>query len=246
MLTSPLPVFLITAWLFVPAESRHVSALPSVVAEDELRKPVTAAGAAPRPIESTGSGLSSHQTSTRLAGYGRNEPAATREPAWRALLLVLGDPFLLLLIVASGVSAMVGNTADALLILTMGAVSGALSFTQSYRSQRTSDRLPENVVMTASVQEDEVGQTGPRNDIVPGEIIRLAAGDLIPADAQRLAPRDLHVHDAVLTGESLPAEEDSSPAPAPDDERHLLFMRIPVVSSAAEAVVPDRRTDAVR
>jgi Mg2+-importing ATPase len=183
----------------------------------------------------TADGLSSKAAAERLARYGRNEPASTRETVWHTLLPVVADPILLLLLAASGVSAIVGEKTDALLIIAMVTISVALNFGQTYRSRRAADRLRENVAITANVRRDHAWTTVPTAELVPGDVIRLVAGDLVPADGQLLTSRDLHVYEAALTGESLPVEKEVTPDA--DDERGLLFMGTSIISGTAEAVV---------
>ena len=213
-----------------------MSALPLAAAGNETSG---AADDVLRSLDATRGGLSSQAAAGRLARYGRNEPASTNETVWRALLPVVADPLLLLLVAASGVSAIVGEDTDAVLIIAMVVISVALNFAQTYRSKRAADRLRENVAITATVRRDNAWKAVPRAEIVPGDVVRLAAGDLIPADAQLLVSRDLHVYEAALTGESLPAEKDPAPGAGSDadDRRNLLFMGTSVISGTAEAVV---------
>jgi P-type Mg2+ transporter len=216
-----------------------VSPLPLVAAGEETGKSISAVEDVLRSLDATRGGLSSQAAAERLARYGRNEPASAHETAWRALLPVVADPLLLLLVAASGVAAIVGEVTDAALIIGMVVISVALNFAQTYRSRRAADRLREHVAITATVRRDETWKTVPRAEVVPGDIIRLAAGDLVPADAQLLVSRDLHVYEAALTGESLPAEKDPAPGTGrdADDKRNLLFMGTSVISGTAEAIV---------
>jgi Mg2+-importing ATPase len=190
-----------------------------------------------RSLDAGRGGLSSENAAERLGRYGRNEAASARETVWHTLLPVVLDPILLLLVAASGVSAILGQTTDAILIIAMVTISVALNFAQTYRSKRAADRLRENVAITATVCRDGSWLAVPRAEIVPGDVIRLAAGDLIPADAQLLVSRDLHVYEAALTGESLPAEKEAAPGGDQDEKRDQLFMGTSVISGTAEAVV---------
>jgi P-type Mg2+ transporter len=81
----------------------------------------------------------------------------------------------------------------------------------------------------------------PRRSLVPGDVIRLAAGDRVPADARLLTSRDLHAQQAALTGESMPAEKDaadlSAVPPQPAEARNMAFLGTSVVSGTAQALV---------
>src|SRR5581483_5620879 len=116
-----------------------------------------------------------------------------------------------------------------------------LNFVQSYRSRRAAERLRDTVVPTATVRRDGQWREIPRRELVPGDIIRLGAGDRIPADARLLETRDLHVQQAALTGESLPVEKDAAePPPGAGrgaEARNLVFLGTSVVSGTASAVV---------
>lgn len=120
-------------------------------------------------------------------------------------------------------------------------LSVALNFIQTYRSQRAVDRIRKEVAPTATVLRDGSWIDIPRREVVPGDVIKLAAGDLVPADADLLESRDLHVQQAALTGESLPVEKtavdfqlDSSKEPG---DTHRVFLGTSVVSGTAKAVV---------
>jgi Mg2+-importing ATPase len=81
----------------------------------------------------------------------------------------------------------------------------------------------------------------PRRDLVPGDVIRLGAGDRVPADARLIQTRDLHVQQAALTGESLPVEKEAVDLPPGVHEaaeaRNMVFLGTSVVSGTASAVV---------
>nr|WP_269149236.1 magnesium-translocating P-type ATPase [Fischerella thermalis] len=103
---------------------------------------------------------------------------------------------------------------EATIILTiMVVVSGVLRFVQEYRSTQAAEKLKALVSTTATVKRrnrlDNPGEQReiPINELVPGDIIHLAAGDMIPADVRLLSSKDLFVSQAVLTGESLPVEK---------------------------------------
>src|SRR5437588_2944186 len=82
-------------------------------------------------------------------------------------------------------------------------LSAALNFIQTYHSQRAVERIRQEVAPTAAVLRDGNWSAIPRRELVPGDIIKLTAGDLVPADGWLFAVRDLHVQQAALTGESF-------------------------------------------
>ena len=156
-------------------------------------------------------GLTSQDAAGRLSQYGPNEPATVkRGAAFLELLTLFLNPLVIILLVASVVSFLLGNAADATIILVLVLLGVSVNFIQTYRSQRAIDKLRENVTPTATVLRDGTWQEIKRREIVPGDIVRVSAGDLIPGDGQLLESRDLYVQQAALTGESLPAEKNAA------------------------------------
>ncbi|MGA7191285.1 MAG: magnesium-translocating P-type ATPase, partial [Candidatus Acidiferrales bacterium] len=187
-------------------------------------------------------GLSSQQAVARLSQYGPNEPApAKRGAAFFELLVLFVNPLVIILLVASIVSFLLGNVTDTAIILVMVLLGVSLNFVQTYRSQRAIDKLREKVTPTAIVLRDGLWKEIKRREVVPGDLVRLCAGDLIPGDGRLVESRDLYVQQAALTGESLPAEKnvggqernnERDPA-APD----LVFLGTSVVSGTGTAVI---------
>src|SRR5215468_3882231 len=159
-----------------------------------------------------GKGLSSDEAQRRLAEFGPNEPApAQRATVVKQLLLLFANPLVIILIIASLVSAMIGDVVNASIIIVIVLLSSALNFTQTARSQRTAERLRKEVAPVATALRDGEWQVIPRREIAPGDLVRLVAGDMIPADAKLVESRDLHAQQATLTGESLPVEKEANP-----------------------------------
>src|ERR1051325_2886493 len=188
----------------------------------------------------TTSGLTQVEAKRRLAQYGHNEPAPARRTAPLVqLLLLLANPLSIMLLVASGISAALGEVLNASIIIAMVLFSVALNFIQTYRSQKAVDSIRKEVAPTANVLRDNQWIEVPRREIVPGDVIKLAAGDLVPADAELLQTRDLHVQQAALTGESLPVAKTTNSDDSPDSENdsHKVFLGTSVVSGTATAHV---------
>jgi Mg2+-importing ATPase len=180
-------------------------------------------------------GLDSAEAARRLARYGPNETTPQRRSALAQVLPLLGNPLSLVLLVASGLSALLGETVDAALISAMVTLSVGINLFQTWRSQRAAEELRQQAAPTATVLRDGEWAELARRDVVPGDLLRLTAGDLVPADARLLEARDLHVHQAALTGESLPAEKEASAAPG--DPRGTVWLGTSVVSGTAVAEV---------
>ena len=188
------------------------------------------------------SGLTSDEARQRLKQFGPNEPAARRHAGSAVeILLLLANPLVLVLLIASVVSALVGDVVNAAIIVTVVLLGAAINFIQTHRSQRAIERLRETIALTATVLRDGQWMEIQRREIVPGDVIRLSAGDLVPADAKLLEAKDLHVQQAALTGESMPVEKEvgtvSDAAASPDEFRDTVFMGTSVISGTATALV---------
>jgi len=187
------------------------------------------------------SGLSSEEASRRLADYGPNDPVSSaRRSSIVSFLLLFLNPLAVVLLIAAGFSAFLGQIADAAIIVTMVLLGIIVNFIQTYRSQRAIETLRQLVRTTASVLRDGVWQEMPRREVVPGDIVRLAAGDLVPADALLLESKDLYVQQSSLTGESLPVEKEVAPgelALEKPDASYMVFLGTSVVSGSAVATV---------
>ncbi|HTR48792.1 MAG TPA: magnesium-translocating P-type ATPase [Verrucomicrobiae bacterium] len=188
------------------------------------------------------SGLSSAEAAERLDQYGPNEPAPAKSgAAITELLMLFLNPLVVILLVAALASVFLGDAADALIILVIVLLSVLVNFVQTYRSQQAIKRLRADITPTATVLRDGVWQEINRREVVPGDLVRLVAGDLVPADGQILDARDLYVQQAALTGESLPVEkqarrEATLNATGPDAP-HLVFMGTSAVSGTATVLI---------
>jgi len=192
------------------------------------------------------SGLSSDEARRRLAEYGFNEPVSLyRSAPILQFLRFFANPLIIILLIASVISAATGDEVNAGIIIVIILLSVTLNFIQASRSQNVADRLRSEVTLTATVLRDGAWCEIPRREVVPGDLIRLSAGDMIPADGRLLESRDLHVQQAALTGESLPVEkqailESQIPADHIDiqpDAVNLVFLGTSVVSGLATAQV---------
>jgi len=189
----------------------------------------------------THNGLSSEEANRRLTEHGPNELTPRRRAASVIQILRLfANPLIIILLVASVVSAFLGERLNATIIVLMVLFSVALNFLQTYRSERAAERLRQQVAPTATTLRDGKWVEIHRRDVVPGDVIRLLAGDLVPADARLLQARDLHVNQASLTGESLPTEKEALSVEGKGDrvaDRGMVFLGTSVVSGTATAEV---------
>jgi P-type Mg2+ transporter len=185
-------------------------------------------------------GLSSAEAERCLQEFGPNDPAPTQKhSAWRAFLRLFLNPLAIILLLAAFVSNLIGQHVDAGIVVVMVLLGIGLDFLQTHRSQVTIERLRAGVSPTATVRRDGIWSEIPRRNVVPGDRIRLAAGDLVPADARLLESKDLFVQQAALTGESLPADKHVSAAAASNDPDaiNMVFLGSSVTAGTAIAEV---------
>jgi len=177
----------------------------------------------------TSAGLTSDDAARRLAEVGANEPVPVRRlSGLRQLLRLFANPLVLILLVAALLAVAVGQRADAGLIVTIVLLGVGLNFWQTFRSTRAADALRASVMPTATVQRDGQWQEIPLRTVVPGDLVRVSAGDLVPGDATLVESRDLAVQESALTGESLPVDKH-----VPD----AVFLGTSVISGTAAAMV---------
>ncbi len=185
-------------------------------------------------------GLTTQEAEARLNQFGPNEPAAAQHHSILSdLLHGFRNPLVLILVIAAAASAFMGDKVDAGIIGVIVLLSAAIDFSQTYRSQRAVEKLRAQVAPTATVLRDGEWKEIRRREVVPGDIVRLSAGDLVPADARLLIARDLYVQQAALTGESLPTAKEATgePASTKADARNMVFLGTSIVSGTATAEV---------
>jgi Mg2+-importing ATPase len=181
-------------------------------------------------------GLTSGEATKRLEQFGPNEPAPRRRfSALGQVAHLFSNPLVVILLVASAISASLGQHVDASIIVTIVVLSVAINFWQSYRSEQAAEALRASVTPTATARRDGQWQEIARRTVVPGDVLRLSAGDLVPADGRLIESRDLSVQQSMLTGESLPADKHASAAmdhanEIGPDAPHLVFLGTSVVS----------------
>lgn len=190
--------------------------------------------------ETRDTGLTSLEAEARLKQFGPNDPTpAGRRSVFAELLLLFVNPLVIILLIAAGISGFIGQMLDAVIIVGMVLTGVSINFYQTYRSTIAIENLRARVAPTATVLRDGRWQEIDRKQLVPGDTIRLCAGDLVPADSGLLTSRDLYVQQAALTGESLPAEKEASgdESSSNPDARGMVFLGTSVVSGTAAAVV---------
>jgi len=162
-------------------------------------------------------GLTAEEAAARLQRYGANalEQVGARR-GWKIFLTQFTDFLVLVLIGACLVSAFLGEFVDAAAIFAIVILNGVLGFVQEYRAEKSLHALRELAAPKATVVRDGRERVVDSREVVPGDVVRLRAGDKIPADLRLLEEHNLEVDEAALTGESLAIVKEAE-APLAED-----------------------------
>ena len=195
-----------------------------------------------RELESRPDGLSQAEADSRLKQYGLNEIAREkRQSALMRLLSNVKNPLVLLLTALGVLSFLTGDLRATAVIFVMVVLGVVLRFFQEMRADNAAEKLKAMVSNTATLVRDGKEAEVPLKMLVPGDIIRLAAGDMVPADVRVLSAKDLFLNQAALTGESLPVERKAGAMSAdvqnPLELPNICFLGSNVESGSATAVV---------
>ncbi|HTO72962.1 MAG TPA: magnesium-translocating P-type ATPase, partial [Gemmatimonadales bacterium] len=219
--------------LMAPAPASRASSAPPFWSQslEELQAQL---GAPP-------AGLDEEEAARRLLTVGANRLVVhQRQELLRLVLDRFKSPLLLLLLAASLISALTGDRASAVVITVIIGLSVTLDAVQEHRAGRAAERLRDSVAITARVIRDGVERTIPAHELVPGDLVVLAAGDLVPADGRLVDARDCFVNEAALTGEAYPVEKapgPGQPAGSPQESRAALLLGCSLVSGSARMLV---------
>ena len=218
-----------------------------------------------RVLMTSEQGLTEAHVARLVDKYGKNEVAHEPPPPWYQMLWrYLKNPFVLVLLVIGAVSYLTGDMKATFIVAVMVALSVVIQFVQEFRSSQAAERLKAMVRATATVTRQqyqrladgtikEISQKRevPFEELVPGDLVHLSAGDMIPADLRLVTAKDLFVSQSVLTGESMPVEKYESLGTRPNasrpqadesngsllDRSNLCFMGTTVISGTGTAVV---------
>jgi Ca2+-transporting ATPase len=187
-------------------------------------------------------GLSSDEAATRRAKYGPNR---LKEVPPRSRWLLLLDQFkgvlILVLIGAAVLAAAVGDLTDALVILIVVVINAVLGFSQEYRAEQSLAALKKMLAPTAEVRRDDQTVMISADELVPGDIVLLNAGDRVPADGRVIAAISFEVDESSLTGESRTVGKQVDSLAGQDiplaERANLFYMNTTVTRGRAEMVV---------
>jgi Ca2+-transporting ATPase len=190
----------------------------------------------------TETGLTPEEAARRLAEYGPNElQAAQRMSPWALLFEQFKNVLIIILLIATVISAFLGEGVDAIAIAVIVLFAVGLGFVQEYRAERAIEALRQMAAPTAAVLRNGREIEIPAREVVPGDVTLLRAGDKIPADARLIEAINLQAEEAALTGESIPVEKHTAPLAESDlpvgDRKNMVYAGTATTYGRGKAVV---------
>jgi Mg2+-importing ATPase len=200
------------------------------------------AAAALELLRSGPGGLSQQQAELRLEDHGPNVVAQEKHHTWIVLLgHALVNPLVVLLLILAIVALATEDFRAAVVMFAMVGLGVVLRLVQETRADLAAARLKAMISVTATVVRDGTAREVPLAELVPGDVVKLTAGDMIPADVRILTCKDLFIVQASLTGESLPVEKTEASVDAvgrsPLELTDACFLGTSVESGTATALV---------
>jgi P-type Mg2+ transporter len=193
-------------------------------------------------LKTSAAGLTEEEAAARLEEYGPNEVGREKKQSWIGrLYLAARNPLVILLTILAAVSFATGDLRAGSVMLLMVFLGLSLRFIQESRADTAAAKLKAMISVTATVQREGRAREIPLQQLVPGDSVKLSAGDMIPGDVRLLSTKDLFVIQATLTGESLPVEKTDAPdlreKASPLERSNICFLGTSVESGSATAVI---------
>ncbi len=193
-------------------------------------------------LRSSPGGLSSDEAAKRLEELGPNElQVKGRVSPWAILLEQFKNILIIILLLATALSAFLGHGVEAIAITVIVLFAVILGFIQEFRAERAIEALREMAAPLATVIRDRREERIPARDLVPGDVILLATGDKVPADVRLIEAVNLQTVEAALTGESTPVEKHSRALEGETlptgDQRNMAFAGTAVTYGRGRALI---------
>ena len=186
-------------------------------------------------------GLAFDEVQSRHARHGANAlPEVPPKPLWRTVVRQFKSPLIYILFVAAVLAVALGHHGDAVVILVVVAVNALIGTFQEGRAERSMAALRTLAALRVRVLRDGAEQVLEAREVVPGDIMLLAAGDAVAADARLIDQAQLQVAEAALTGESVPVAKALAALPQATGlaDRHcMVYSGTHVTAGRARAVV---------
>ena len=193
-------------------------------------------------LRSAPEGLTAAEAHARRAVHGPNELRETiSRPAWRMLLAQFVEPMILILVGAAALSLVLGDVTEAVAILAIVVLFGVLGFIQEYRAEKAMAALKQLASPSVRVRRDGELRELPARELVPGDVVRLEAGNVVPADLRLLDAVQLGAMEAALTGEAEAVRKQTEALSAEalplGDRTNLAFMGTLIAQGRGSGVV---------
>src|SRR5499427_710649 len=193
-------------------------------------------------LGTTTTGLTEAEAAERIEKYGPNEVASEEKHGWwHRLYTASRNPLVILLTVLAVLSFATGDFRAGTVMLLMVVLGLSLRFVQETKADKAAAKLKAMISVTATVIRDGQPREIPLRQLVPGDIVKLACGDMTPGDVRLISAKDLFVIQATLTGESLPVEKTDAPDTREKvstiERNNLCFLGTSVETGSATAVI---------
>ena len=193
-------------------------------------------------LNTSPAGLSEVEAAARLQHFGPNEVAQESSHEWlHRLWVAVRNPLVILLTVLATVSYATGDVRAGTVMMLMVVLGVTLRFVQETKANTAAAKLKAMIKVTATVLREGQAREIPLPQLVPGDIVKLSAGDMIPGDVRLIAAKDLFIIQGTLTGESLPVEKsearDSRTNVSSIEHTNICFLGTSVESGSAMAVI---------
>ena len=210
-----------------------------------------------REVGAVREGLTSREAESRLEKYGRNKLAeGKKDPLWKRFLGQMTDPMTIILLAAAAISGVLALTqgesfADVIIILAVVIINAVLGVYQESKAEAAIEALQKMSAATSKVLRDGKQVSVPSEELVPGDIVVLEAGDAVPADGRIIENASMKIEEAALTGESVPVSklldaiglaEGRNDVPL-GDRKNMAYMGSTVVFGRGVMVVTDTGMD---
>jgi len=186
-------------------------------------------------------GLSGDEVLKEQKEFGPNRVTPRRgTPTWKKFLQQFNQPLVYILLVACGVTAFLGEWVDSSVIFCVVLINAVVGFLQEAKAEKAIDALARMISTEATVRRDNRQQRIHSDELVPGDVVILRAGDQVPADLRILQARNLHADESALTGETLPVSKHPDPLPLDTilaERKNLAYAGTFITSGQAESVV---------
>ncbi|GAB6137466.1 cation-translocating P-type ATPase [Halanaerobaculum tunisiense] len=186
-------------------------------------------------------GLSEKEATKKLKKHGENKLKVSQgAPKWLLFILQFKDVLTIMLLVAAGMSLLIQNYRDAIVMLAIVVINVVIGFLQEFKAEKIMSSLKKLIQSPAKVSRDGKIKELEQQKLVPGDIINLEQGDKVPADIRIIESNNLRTNEVALTGESMPQEKQSDPISeesALGDRSNMAYMGTTVASGSAKGVV---------